>query len=85
VRLLSKPTLVQGGVKVWHGASRLEVGGALRLRLEAPAFAKATARQGGKRTDDRGQEELGTGHQSFTSYACGVIGSLRCAVISCKR
>jgi len=57
---LSKPTLVQGGVKVWHGASRLEVGGALRLRLEAPAFAKTTARQGGKRTDDRGQEELGT-------------------------
>ena len=33
----------------------LEVGGALRFRLEAPAFAKATARQGGKRTDDRGQ------------------------------
>ena len=25
----------------------LEVGGALRFRLEAPAFAKATARQGG--------------------------------------
>jgi hypothetical protein len=37
----------------------LEVGGALRLRLEAPAFAKATARQGGKRTEVRSQRAEG--------------------------
>jgi len=37
-------------------AMPLEVGGALCLRLEAPAFAKATARQGGQRSDVRGQK-----------------------------
>jgi hypothetical protein len=43
--------------EMWEGigqrAMPLEVGGALRLRLEAPAFAKATARQGRQRSEVR--------------------------------
>ena len=54
---MSKPTLVQpmcqGLRGIEHGAMPLEVGGAVRSRLEAPAFAKATPRQGGRREDFR--------------------------------
>ncbi len=43
----------------------LQVGGTLRFRLEAPAFAKAMARQGGQKPEVRDQTPEVRGNSDF--------------------
>jgi len=61
----------------------LEVGGALRSRLEAPAFAKATARQGGRREDFRLQIfQAGKEEGNETPEKNNEMESKECCVLS---